>query len=199
MVSRTIAGIVSSPASWLARHRRSPMTSWYCSGPIRRTTIGCMRPNSRIECTSSPSASSSKTLRGCLGLGWICSGGSRGTPPGGGEGLAVGTDGGRRRGRGGHHVVGRRRLRRGLRRRLRGALAGAFLAGFDAFAGASVSAAVSAAVSTAAASVVGAEVPMMTSAAAVPRPGRRPRARWGSVRPARVRGRPCVSAPSHCS
>ena len=30
-VSRMIAGIFSSPASWLARQRRSPMTSWYLS------------------------------------------------------------------------------------------------------------------------------------------------------------------------
>jgi len=64
-------GMVARPACWAARHRRSPMTSWYRGPPgwpgIERTTIGCMSPNSRMECTSSVSASSSNTCRGCAG------------------------------------------------------------------------------------------------------------------------------------
>lgn len=70
-VCRTIAGIASSSACCDARSRRSPMTSSYSSFPSSRTTMGCMSPNSRIECSSSASASSSKASRGCFGLGLI--------------------------------------------------------------------------------------------------------------------------------
>ena len=42
-----------------------------CRGRASRTTIGCSRPNSRIECASSASASSSNSVRGCCGLGRI--------------------------------------------------------------------------------------------------------------------------------
>ena len=67
-VSLTIAGMLSSPARWLARQRRSPMMSsnFVPSSPVSagRTTIGCRTPNSRIECSSSLRSSSSKTVRG---------------------------------------------------------------------------------------------------------------------------------------
>jgi hypothetical protein len=70
-VPRTIAGMRSSSAACAARQRRSPITSWNELGETSRTTIGCSRPNSRIECCSSASASSSNEVRGCLGLGWM--------------------------------------------------------------------------------------------------------------------------------
>ena len=70
-VSRTIAGMCFRPAFEDARQRRSPMISSKPSG-VSRTTMGCSRPNSRMEWTSSASSSSSKTWRGCFGLGMIC-------------------------------------------------------------------------------------------------------------------------------
>src|ERR1700693_4797055 len=48
LVSRTIAGIVSSPACCAARQRRSPITSWYLpAGSGVRTTIGCLKAELR--------------------------------------------------------------------------------------------------------------------------------------------------------
>ena len=75
-VLRTMAGMVSSPRSRVARQRRSPMTSSYVPGEVSRTTTGCSRPNSRIEALSSSSASSSKTCRGCLAFARIASTGN---------------------------------------------------------------------------------------------------------------------------
>ncbi len=68
-VRRTIAGMVSSPARCEARQRRSPITSSYSPRPSSRNTMGCISPNSRIECSSSDNASSSKTCLGCFGFG----------------------------------------------------------------------------------------------------------------------------------
>src|SRR5438445_4462143 len=64
----TIAGIVSLPASFEARHRRSPAMIWK-SSPAGRTRIGCSTPCSRIDAASSWSDSSWKVMRGCSGLG----------------------------------------------------------------------------------------------------------------------------------
>src|SRR5438132_3591051 len=63
-----IAGIVSLPASFEARQRRSPAMIWY-SSPAGRTRIGCSTPCSRIEAASSCSVSSWKVIRGCSGFG----------------------------------------------------------------------------------------------------------------------------------
>ena len=77
-VSRTIAGIVASPAclgrppAALPHHELVPGPP-ACAG-IARTTIGCIRPNSRMECTSSASASSSNTCLGWRGLRSIADG-----------------------------------------------------------------------------------------------------------------------------
>ena len=68
-VSRTMAGIVSSPARWTARQRRSPITSSNRPSASGRTTTGCSSPTSWIDSTSSSIASSSNTVRGCRGLG----------------------------------------------------------------------------------------------------------------------------------
>src|SRR6266550_2359677 len=64
----TIAGIVSLPASFDARQRRSPAMISYWS-PAGRTRIGCRTPCSRIEAASSASVSSCHVIRGCPGLG----------------------------------------------------------------------------------------------------------------------------------
>src|SRR5438105_12798313 len=64
----TIAGIVSLPASFEARQRRSPAMIWK-SSPAGRTRIGCSTPCSRIDAASSWSVSSWKVIRGCSGLG----------------------------------------------------------------------------------------------------------------------------------
>src|SRR5207245_3939220 len=64
----TIAGIVSFPASFEARQRRSPAMIWY-SSPAGRTRIGCSTPCSRIDAASSCSVSSWKVIRGCSGFG----------------------------------------------------------------------------------------------------------------------------------
>ncbi len=70
-VLRTMAGSRCSPARSAARQRRSPITSSKAPSASSRTTIGCSSPNSRIECSSSASASSSNAVRGCWGLGRI--------------------------------------------------------------------------------------------------------------------------------
>src|SRR5438552_1539122 len=64
----TIAGIVSLPASFDARQRRSPAMISYPS-PAGRTRIGCSTPCSRIDAASSPSVSSCQVIRGCDGFG----------------------------------------------------------------------------------------------------------------------------------
>ena len=61
-------GIAARPAARAARQRRSPTSSWYRS-PARRTTTGCSTPCCSIESESLASASGSKRLRGCSGLG----------------------------------------------------------------------------------------------------------------------------------
>ena len=86
-----MAGIVSRPASWVARQRRSPMMSsnrgrspvlsttstWSSSSAgIGRTTTGWSTPISRMLCASSAMSSSSKTVRGWRGFGRIESTGS---------------------------------------------------------------------------------------------------------------------------
>jgi hypothetical protein len=68
-VSRTIAGMTSSPARCDARQRRSPMMSSNCPLPRLRTTTGCSKPTSVMEVASSSRASSSKVWRGCRGFG----------------------------------------------------------------------------------------------------------------------------------
>src|SRR2546425_4634662 len=68
----TIAGTVSLPASFEARHRRSPAMISY-SSPAGRTRIGCRTPCSRIEAPSSASVSSCQVIRGCEGFGTIFS------------------------------------------------------------------------------------------------------------------------------
>src|SRR5664280_2015406 len=72
-VVRITAGSELSPASRAARHRRSPMTSWKRSSAsgLGRTTTGCRTPTTRIEATSSVSASGSNCCRGWRGLGSI--------------------------------------------------------------------------------------------------------------------------------
>ena len=54
---RTIAGIVVFPASFEARHRRSPSTSTYRPAVPGRTTIGWTTPFTLIESARSPSIS----------------------------------------------------------------------------------------------------------------------------------------------
>src|SRR5579859_6821559 len=70
-----IAGIVSFPASFDARQRRSPAMIWY-SSPAGRTRIGCSTPCSRIDAASSWRVSSWKVMRGCSGFGMTFSTGS---------------------------------------------------------------------------------------------------------------------------
>src|SRR5437867_128365 len=64
----TIAGIVSLPASFDARQRRSPAMISY-SLPAGRTRIGCSTPCSRMDAASSASVSSCQVIRGCPGFG----------------------------------------------------------------------------------------------------------------------------------
>src|SRR2546430_2971566 len=64
----TIAGIVSFPASFDARQRRSPAMISY-SSPAGRTRIGCSTPCSRIDAASSARVSSCHVMRGCPGFG----------------------------------------------------------------------------------------------------------------------------------
>src|SRR5438874_3223034 len=64
----TIAGMVSLPASFEARQRRSPAMISY-SSPDGRTRIGCSTPCSRIDAASSASVSSCQVIRGCPGFG----------------------------------------------------------------------------------------------------------------------------------
>src|SRR5438132_11584841 len=64
----TIAGMVSLPASFDARQRRSPAMISYWS-PAGRTRIGCRTPCSRIDAASSASVSSCQVIRGCPGFG----------------------------------------------------------------------------------------------------------------------------------
>ena len=68
-----MAGIVSNPANFEARQRRSPITSSYWLGDSRRTTMGCSTPTSRIESDSSRRSSSSKIVLGWWALGTIAS------------------------------------------------------------------------------------------------------------------------------
>src|SRR5690348_10274372 len=69
---RTIAGIVSSPASRAARNRRSPATIWNAPPEGRRST-GCSTPRSRIEVASSRMVVGSNWVLGCAGLRTIVS------------------------------------------------------------------------------------------------------------------------------
>ena len=59
-----IAGILSNPANWLARQRRSPAMISYFSLEIGRITIGCMTPCFLIDAASSSKASSCILVRG---------------------------------------------------------------------------------------------------------------------------------------
>src|SRR5438132_8247649 len=70
----TIAGMVSFPASFDARQRRSPAMISYWS-PAGRTRIGCRTPCSRIDAPSSASVSSCHVIRGCPGFGTTFSSG----------------------------------------------------------------------------------------------------------------------------
>src|SRR6266508_4512032 len=69
-----IAGMVSLPASFEARQRRSPAMISYC-WPAGRTRMGCRTPCSRIEAASSWSVSSCQVMRGCVGFGTTFSSG----------------------------------------------------------------------------------------------------------------------------
>src|SRR2546427_766743 len=77
----TIAGIVSLPASFDARQRRSPAMISY-SLPAGRTRIGWSTPCSRIDAASSASVSSCQVVRGCEGLATTFSSGSSRTAVG---------------------------------------------------------------------------------------------------------------------
>src|SRR5438128_4319042 len=63
------AGIACSPARRAARQRRSPATSSYSPSPTGRTSTGCSIPTARMDAASAAMDSSSKLLRGWLGLG----------------------------------------------------------------------------------------------------------------------------------
>src|SRR5581483_6837059 len=84
--SRTSAGIAASPASFAARHRRSPAIS--SQPPVRRgrTTTGWITPWTRTESARPSAASESWRRRGWRGFGWMASTGSwassdSGAPP----------------------------------------------------------------------------------------------------------------------
>ena len=76
---RKTTGTVARPASFAARSRRSPVTTSY-PWPVRRTTIGCRIPTSRIDAANSASVSSSNRLLGCFGLGAIALAGTSRSP-----------------------------------------------------------------------------------------------------------------------
>src|SRR4051812_16109632 len=80
-ISSTSAGMVSRPAAFDARQRRSPAMSWYSSSSSGRTRIGCRTPCSRIDAASSSSVTESNANRGCCGFGVIRSTGMFRTPP----------------------------------------------------------------------------------------------------------------------
>src|SRR5688500_10059953 len=71
----TIAGIVSLPAIFDERQRRSPAMISYWS-PDGRTRIGCSTPCSLMEAASSCSVSSCQVMRGWDGFGMTFSSGS---------------------------------------------------------------------------------------------------------------------------
>src|SRR5687767_4416123 len=77
----TIAGIVSLPAIFDERQRRSPAMISYWS-PDGRTRIGCSTPCSLIEAASSCSVSSCQVIRGWDGFGTTLSSGSSRTAVG---------------------------------------------------------------------------------------------------------------------
>ena len=66
-----MTGIRFKPANLAALSRRSPIINSYWFSLIRLTTGGCRIPISLIDAESSLSASSSKTLLGCFGFGFI--------------------------------------------------------------------------------------------------------------------------------
>src|SRR6266550_9257596 len=78
--SSTSAGMVARPASFAARQRRSPATSWYRFWPSGRTRIGWRTPCSRTEAASSCRASMSNTVRGWFGFDSMLSTGMMRTP-----------------------------------------------------------------------------------------------------------------------
>src|ERR1051326_8205746 len=67
-ISRTTTGTVFIAASFAARSRRSPATSWNRS-PVFRTTSGWMMPLDLIDCASSSSFSGANVRRGWIGFG----------------------------------------------------------------------------------------------------------------------------------
>ena len=79
-ISSTSAEIVSRPAIFEARQRRSPATSWNLALPRGRTRIGWRTPCSRIDAASSSSVSGSNARRGCSGFGSIRSSGTTRIP-----------------------------------------------------------------------------------------------------------------------
>ncbi|CAB4576638.1 unannotated protein [freshwater metagenome] len=70
-VWRIITGIVFNPAAFAARKRRSPIINSYEPGFTCLTTGGCKIPISFIDAINSSSATGSKCVLGCLGLGEI--------------------------------------------------------------------------------------------------------------------------------
>src|SRR6266508_230736 len=77
----TMAGIVSLPAIFEDRQRRSPAMISYWS-PEGRTRIGCSTPCSLMDAASSCSVSSCQVMRGCDGFGTTLSSGSSRTAVG---------------------------------------------------------------------------------------------------------------------
>src|SRR6266540_3304137 len=77
----TMAGIVSLPAIFEDRQRRSPAMISYWS-PDGRTRIGCSTPCSLMDAASSCSVSSCQVIRGCDGFGMTFSSGSSRTAVG---------------------------------------------------------------------------------------------------------------------
>jgi hypothetical protein len=70
---RTSAGMRSNPAMRAARQRRSPAISSYVPPATGRRSTGWRTPRSRSESASATSDVSSKSVRGCRGLGAISS------------------------------------------------------------------------------------------------------------------------------
>ncbi len=69
--SLMMTGMVSRPASWQARQRRSPATISYLLLLMGRTTIGCMTPWARMELARSSRDSGCMSWRGWYLPGWM--------------------------------------------------------------------------------------------------------------------------------